>query len=104
MKKVDGSWIFCMFLGNNRHHMPVYAKMINTWVGTVLTIAKVHMSSGTLQGAVTSVVLVDGVSLASILQAGDWARDSTSARHFLNIYHYHRLAPGFSSTCCLGPY
>ena len=39
------------------------------------------MSQSTVQGTVAS-----GVSLVSILQAGDWARVSTPARHFLSTY------------------
>ena len=40
------------------------------------------MSQGNLQGAVVSMGFVADVSLVSILQAGDWARVSTPARHF----------------------
>ena len=40
------------------------------------------MSLGILKAAVTSATLVAGVSLVSILLAGDWARVSTSARHY----------------------
>ena len=44
------------------------------------------MSSGTLQGAVVSAALVAGVSLVSMLQAGDWAIVSTPARHYFSTY------------------
>ena len=40
-------------------------------------IAKGHMSPGTLHGAVVSAAFVAGVSLLSILKAGDWARVPT---------------------------
>ena len=41
-----------------------------------------HMSPGSLWGATASAALAAGVSLVSILQAGDWARVSTLARHY----------------------
>ena len=51
--------------------MPVCAKKISSWLRKVLNMGKTHVSKG-LQGAVASAVLVVGVSLVSILQAGDW--------------------------------
>ena len=51
-----------------------------SWVVKVSSIAKVHMSPGMWHFA----VLVAGVSLVSILQASDWARDSTSSRHYFS--------------------
>ena len=45
-----------------------------------------HMSPGCLLGAAASAALVAGVSLVSILQAGDWARVSTLARHYFSPY------------------
>ena len=44
------------------------------------------MSQGSLQGIATSAVLAAGVSLVIILQAGDWARVSTPARHYFSTY------------------
>ena len=44
------------------------------------------MSPGSLWGKVASAALVAGVSLVSILQAGDWARVSTPARHYFSPY------------------
>ena len=44
------------------------------------------MSPGSLQGAAASVALAAGVSLVSILQAGDWVRVSTTARHYFSHY------------------
>ena len=44
------------------------------------------MSPGSLQRAAASAALVAGVSLVSILQAGDWARVSTPAIHYLSPY------------------
>ena len=41
------------------------------------------MSSGTLRGAGTSVDLVAGISLVSILQKDDWIRVSTPVKHSL---------------------
>ena len=37
-------------------------------------------------GIAASAALAAGVSLASILQAGDWARVSTLARHYFSTY------------------
>ena len=37
-------------------------------------------------GATASAALVAGVSLVTILQAGDWARVSTLARHYFSTY------------------
>ena len=82
-KKSDGSHVTSLFLGNSRQHRPVCAKTISSWVGKVLCIAKAHMSPGSLWGAAA---LAAGVSLVSILQAGDWARVSTLARCFFLLY------------------
>ena len=44
------------------------------------------MSPGSLGGAAVSAALVSGVSLVAILQAGDWTRVSTLARHYFSPY------------------
>ena len=36
------------FLGNNRQHMPICAEMVSSWVRRGLSIAKAHMSLGTI--------------------------------------------------------
>ena len=47
------------------------------------------MSPGAHWGVAASAALAAGVSLVSILQAGDYARVPTPARHyFFNIYHH----------------
>ena len=51
-------------------------------VRRVLCVDIVHMSPGSLWGATASVALVAGVSLVSTLQADDWAKVSTLARHY----------------------
>ena len=63
--------------------MPVCAKTISSWVRKVLCVAKAHMF---LQGAAASAALAAGISLVSILQAGDWARVSTLARDYFSPY------------------
>ena len=80
---MDRVWLL-IFLGNNRQHRPVCAKTISSWVRKVLCVAKAHMSPDSLLGA--SAALAAGVSLVSILQAGDWARVSTLARHYFFPY------------------
>ena len=75
-----------LFWGNNRWHRPFCAKTISSWVRKVLCVAKVHMSPGSLWGDAASAVLVAGVSLGSILKAGDWARVSMPARHYFTTY------------------
>ena len=75
-----------LFLGNNRQHRPVCAKTISSWVRKVLGVAKAHMSLGSLQGVAASAALAAGVSLVTILQAGDWTRVSTPARHYFSTY------------------
>ena len=52
----------------------------------VLHIAKAHMSLGAVCGAVASAALAAGVSLASILQAGDWARVTMLSRQYVSKY------------------
>ena len=74
MKKFYGFCETSFFLGNKRQHMAVCDKIISSWVRKVLSMAKTHMSLGTVCGAAT---FVAGVSLLSILLAGDWARVST---------------------------
>ena len=44
------------------------------------------MSLGSLWGVAASAALAAGVSPVSILQAGDWARVSTPARHYFSTY------------------
>ena len=46
-KKLTGSWLSSLFTGNDRQHMAVCAYTIS-WARKVLSIAKVHMSLGTL--------------------------------------------------------
>ena len=75
-----------LFLGNNRQHRPVCAKTISSWVWKVLSVAKAHMSLGSLQGVAASTALAAGVSLVTILQASDWTRVSTPARHYFSTY------------------
>ena len=81
------------FLGDNRQHQPVCAKTISSWIRKVLCVAKAHMPVGSLQGVAASADLVAGVSLVSILQAGDFLRicinnlaASTPARHYFSTY------------------
>ena len=84
--KPDGSGVTSLFLGNNRQHRPVCAKTISFWVRKVLCVANAHMSLGSLQWVAASTALEAGVSLVSILQAGDWTRVSTPARHYFSTY------------------
>ena len=84
--KTDGSCVTSMFLGNNRQHRPVCAKTISSRVRKVLCVAKGHMSLGSLWGVAASAALAAGVSLVTILQAGDLARVSTPARHCFSTY------------------
>ena len=74
------------FLGNNRQHWPVCATTISSCIRKVLSVAKAHMSPGCLWGVAASVALVAGVSLVTILQADDWTRVSTPARHYFSTY------------------
>ena len=60
--------------------------MISSWVRHVLSIAKGHMFLCTVHVALVSAALVNGVSLMSILQTGDWARASTLGRHCFSTY------------------
>ena len=83
--KPDGSHVTSIFLGNNRQHWPVCAKTISSWVRKVLCVAKAYVS-GLLRGFAASAALAAGVSLVTILQAGDWARVSTPARYYFSTY------------------
>ena len=75
-----------LFLGNNRQQWPVCAKTISSWVWKVLSVAKAHMSLGSLWGVAAYAALVAGVSLVTILQAGDWTKVSTPAIHYFSTY------------------
>ena len=44
------------------------------------------MFPGSLWAVAASAALAAGVLLETILQAGDWARVSTSARHYFSTY------------------
>ena len=102
-KKSDAFWVISLFLGNNRQHMAMCAKMISSLVGKVLCNAKVHVSLGAVQGAIGSAALAAVVSLTPILQAGNWTRVSTPVTDYFFTHHYYRLAAGFSVRCCPGP-
>ena len=82
--KPDGSHVTSLFLGNNRQHQPVCAKTISSWVRKVLSVAKAHMSLGSLWGVAASAALAAGVFLVTILQVGAWTRVSTPARHYFS--------------------
>ena len=75
-----------LYLGNNRQHWPLCAKTISSWVRKILSVAKAHMSLGSLQGIAVSAAFTAGVSLVTILQAGYWTRVSTLARHYFSTY------------------
>ena len=62
-----------LFVGNNRQHILVCAKIISSWEKNIGSTAKAHVTLGTLHSGVVSAALLAGVSLVSILQAGDWA-------------------------------
>ena len=66
--------------------MPVCAKTISSWVRKDLHIAKIHMSTGALQGAAASTGLVADVSQVSILHVAGWARVSTPASQYFFTY------------------
>ena len=84
-KKPDELLLTSLFLGYNRQHQLVCAKTISSWVRKVLCVAK-HMSLGSFCGAAGSATLAGGISLVSILQAGDWTRVSMSARPYFFTY------------------
>ena len=92
--KPDGWCVTSLFLGNNRQHWTVCAKTISSWVRKVLCVAKAHMSLGSIQEVAASAALAAGVFLVTILQAGDWAKVSTQARHYFSTYitttHWHQ--------------
>ena len=73
-----------LFLGNNRQHQPVCAKTISSWVQKVLCVAKAPMSPGSLQGLLLLQPWQLVFSLVTIMQAGDWTRVSTPARHYFS--------------------
>ena len=68
--QMDHIWLL-YFLGNNRQHWPISAETNSSWVRKVLCVAKAHMALCSLWGVATSAALAAGVSLVSILQAGD---------------------------------
>ena len=43
-KKSDRSHVYSLFLGNSNQHMPIYTKIISSWVNKGLDIAKAHIS------------------------------------------------------------
>ena len=81
-KKSDGSRVTALFWGNSRQHWPVCAKTISSGVRKVLGVAKAHMSLG----VAASAALAADFSLVTILQAGNWTRVSTPARHYFSTY------------------
>ena len=74
--------------------MTICAKTISYWARKGVSIAKAHLVLGTLQTPAVSVSLAAGVSVVSILQAGDWARISIPTRHYFSTYfgtmHWHK--------------
>ena len=65
--------------------MPVCAKIISSWVRKSLSVAKVHVFEYSLIPVALGALLA-AVSLASMLQVGDWARCSTPARYYSSTY------------------
>ena len=61
--------------------------MISSGVRKVLGIAWANITLGIVWGTATSATLASGVSLVSILQAGELVRVSTSGRHYFSAYH-----------------
>ena len=62
------------------------------------------MSPGSLWGVAASAALAAGVSLVTILQAGDWTRVSMPARHYFSAYiTIDGSAPGLCAACRAGP-
>ena len=95
--------VMCLlFLGYNRQHIPVCAKMIMSGLRKFLGIAKANMSVGIIKGAAVSAAFVAGVSLVSLLQAGDCQSFYSSYTLFFTVYHYHRSVPGSGAVCCPG--
>ena len=45
-----------------------------------------HMSVGALAGSAVSTDFGAGISMVSILQEGDWAKVSTTDRHYFSTY------------------
>ena len=86
IKMSDESYVSCVVTSNNRQHMVLCAKSVPSWVRESPSVTKTHMLLGTPQGAVVSVALAAGVSLVCILQAGDWAKVCTTARHYFSTY------------------
>ena len=66
--------------------MPVCTKMISSRVGKVLCVANPLMSLRVVHSVVSSVALVASVFLVPILQASDWAKVSTPAKHYFSTY------------------
>ena len=103
--KPDGSCVTSLFLGNNRKHQPVCGKTISSWVRKVFCVVKAHVSLGYLQEVAASAALAAGVSLVSILQAGDWARVSTPPRHYFSTcititdWHQDSVQPAMLDLC-----
>ena len=92
--------------------MPVWAKTISPQVRKVLHIGRVHMSLGAASGAAAFAALVAGISLALILQVGQWPGVSTPTRHYYSTYittsDWHQdsmqhavLGLSEKVTCCL---
>ena len=81
-KKLDGSRVCFLFLSNNKQNMPICAT-VSSRVTNVLDIER-HASLGTINGAAVLAALVASVSQVSILQIGDFAWVSTTARHYFS--------------------
>ena len=55
-------------------------------VRKVLCVPKAHMSPSSLQGTTASEVIAAGVFLVSILQASEWNKVVSPARHYFTTY------------------
>ena len=101
-KVPDESHVTFLFLGNNRQHRPVCAKIISSWVKKVLYIAKAHVL-GSVWEAATSAAKAAGVSLVSILQMVTGQEFLHQLDTIFHLYHYYRFALGFCAVFCAGP-
>ena len=64
----------------------VCAKMISSWVEKILSIARLYIYLHVLTRVLWNIGFGGCVSLLSILEAGNWARVSTPARHYFSTY------------------
>ena len=79
-----------LFVTHNKPHKSASVASLARWIAQVITHSGQSGSGGSVRSVSTSYALAKGASLASVIEAGDWARVSTFKK-----FYYHPVPLSF---------